>query len=83
MSAVFLTAPKLPEVFCSKIVRTCEPLSVNGASEPEKLHCLDMMQINEAIKATELQPLTQQPKTAWSSRGQQTVSNARRLVNYF
>ena len=58
MSAVFLTAPKLPEVFCNKTVRPCEPVSVNCPSEPEKLHCLDIIQINEAIEATKLQPLT-------------------------
>ena len=34
-------------------------LSVNCPSEPEKLHCLDIIQINEAIEATKLQPLTQ------------------------
>ena len=68
MSAAFLTAPKLPEVFCDKTVRPCEPVSVNCPSEPEKLHCLDIIQINEAIEATKLQPLTK------DSRGQQTVS---------
>ena len=59
MSAAFLTAPKLPEVFCDKTVRRpCEPVSVNCLSEPEKLHCLDTIQINEGIEATKLQPLT-------------------------
>ena len=54
----FLTAPKLPEVFCDKTVRPCEPVSVNYLSEPEKLQCLDIIEINEAIEATKLQPLT-------------------------
>ena len=59
MSAAFLTAPKLPEAFCDKTVRPCEPVSVNCPFEPEKLHCLDIIQINEAIaEATQLQPLT-------------------------
>ena len=58
MSAAFLTAPKLPEVFCDRNVRPCEPVSVNCLSEPEKLHCLAIIQINEAFKATKLQPLT-------------------------
>ena len=61
MSAAFLTAPKLPEAFCDKTVRPCEPVSVNCLSEPEKLHCLDIIQINEAIEATKLQPLTNIP----------------------
>ena len=39
-------------------MRPCEPVSVNCPSEPEKLHCLDIIQINEAIEATKLQPLT-------------------------
>ena len=69
MSAAFLTAPKLPEVFCDRNVRPCEPVSVNCPSEPEKLRCLDIIQINEAFEATKLQP-----NTAWSSRGQQMVS---------
>ncbi len=55
-----LTAPKLPDVFRDKTVRPCEPESVNFPSEPEKLHCLDITQINEAIEATKLQPLTRQ-----------------------
>ena len=55
MSTAFLTAPKRPEVFCDKTVRPCEHVSANCPSEPEKLHCLD---INEAIEATKLQPLT-------------------------
>ena len=58
MSRAFLTAPKLPEVFYDKTVRHCEPVSVNCPSEPEKLHCLDIIRINEAIEATKLQPLT-------------------------
>ena len=58
MSAAFLTARKLPEVFSDKTVRSREPVSVNCPSEPEKLHCLDIIQINEAIEATKLQPLT-------------------------
>ena len=58
MSAAFLTAPKLPEAFCDKTVRPCEPVSVNCPSEPEKLHRLDIIQINEAIEATRLTPLT-------------------------
>ena len=37
----FLTAPKLPEVFCDRNVRPCEPVSVSCPSEPEKLHCLN------------------------------------------
>ena len=70
MSAAFLTAPKLPDVFCDKTVRPCEsPVSVNCPYEPEKLHCgLDTTQINEAIEATNLQPLSQ------DSMEQQTVS---------
>ena len=43
-------------------------MSVNCPSEPEKLHCLDTTQINEAIEATKLQPLSQ------DSMEQQTVS---------
>ena len=58
VSADFLTAPKLPDVFRDKTVRPCEPESVNFPSEPEKLHCLDITQINEAIEATKLQPLS-------------------------
>ena len=58
MSATFLTAPKLPEVFCDRNVRPCEPVFVNCPSEPEKLHCLDIIQINEAFESTKLQPLT-------------------------
>ena len=58
VSAAFLTAPpKLPEVFCDRNVRPCEPVS-NCPSEPEKLHCLDIIQTNEAFEATKLQPLT-------------------------
>ena len=44
--------------FCDKTVRPCEPVSVNCPSEPEKLHCLDIIQTNEDIDATKLQPLT-------------------------
>ena len=33
-------------------------MSVNCPSEPEKIHCLDITQINEAIEATKLQPGT-------------------------
>ena len=62
MSAAFLTAPKLPEVFCDKTVPPCEPVTVNCPSEPEKLRCLDIIQINEAIEATKLQPLTKDSK---------------------
>ena len=58
MSAAVLTAPKLPEVFCDKTMRLCEPVSAHYPSEPEKLYCLDIIQINEAIEATKLQPLT-------------------------
>ena len=68
VSAAFLSAPKLPDVFCDKTVRPCEPVSVNCPSEPEKLHCLDITQINEAIEATKLQPLSQ------DSTEQHTVS---------
>ena len=52
VSAAFLTTPKLPDVFCDKTVRPCEPVSVNCPSEPEKLDCLDTTQINEAIEIT-------------------------------
>ena len=64
VSAAFLTAPKLPDVFCDKTV----PVSVNFPSQHEKLHRLDKTQINEAVEATELQPLSQ------DSMKQQTVS---------
>ena len=57
VSAAFLTTPKLPEAFCYKTVRPCEPVSVNCPTEPEKLHCSDRVQINKAIKATKLQAL--------------------------
>ena len=40
MSAAFLATPKLPDVFCDKTVRPCEPVSVNYPSEPEKLRPL-------------------------------------------
>ena len=46
----------------------CEPVSVNCPSEHEELHHLDITQINEAIEATKLQPLSQ------DSMEQQTVS---------
>ena len=62
--AAFLTAPKLPDVFCDDTVRPCEPVSVNCPSEPEKLDCLDITQ----IEATKFQPLSQ------DSMEQQTVS---------
>ena len=64
----FFAAPKLPDVFCDKTVRPCEPVSVNCPYEPEKLHCLDTTRINEAIEATKLQPLSQ------DSLEQQTAS---------
>ena len=35
----------------------CEP--VNCPSEPEQLQCLDSSSINEALEATDLQPLLQ------------------------
>ena len=72
VSAAFLTAPKLPDVFCDKTVRL-EAVYVNCPSEPEKLHCLDITQTNEAIEVTKLQPLSQ------VSMKQQTVSNACKL----
>ena len=59
LSAAFLTAPKLADVFCDKTVRPCEPVSVKCPSEPEKLDCFNITQINEAIEATKLQPLSQ------------------------
>ena len=43
-------------------------MSVSCPSEPEKLHRLDITQINEAIEAAKLQPLSQ------DSMEQQTVS---------
>ena len=49
-------------------MRPCEPVSVNCPSEPEKLHRFDITQINEAVEATKLQPLSQ------DSTEQQTVS---------
>ena len=67
VSVAFLTAQKLPDVFCDKTVRPCEPVSVNCLSEPEKLHCLDITQINQAIEVTKLKPLFQ------DSMEQQTV----------
>ena len=67
VSAAFLTAPKLPDVFCDKTVRPCKPMSVNCPSELKKRHCLDITQINEAIEATKLKPLSQ------DSMKQQTV----------
>ena len=72
MFAAFLTAPKLPGVFCNRNVRPCEPVSVNCPFEPEKLHCLDIIQINQAFEATKLQPLTKDSME--QPRGQQTVS---------
>ena len=74
-SAAFLTAPKVPDVFCDKTVRPCEPVSVNCPSEPEKLHCLDITQINEAIEATNFQPLSQ------DSIEQQTVTKEARKLS--
>ena len=53
MSAAFLTAPKLPEVFCDKTVRPCEPVFRTWET-----HFLDIIQVNETIEATKLQPLT-------------------------
>ena len=41
---------------------------MNCSSEPEKPHCLDITQVNEAIEATKLQSLPQ------DSMEQQTVS---------
>ena len=38
--AAFLADPRLPDVFCDKTVRPCEPVSVNCPSEPEKLRPL-------------------------------------------
>ena len=35
-------------------------ISTHCPSEPEKLHCLDIIQVNEAIEATKLQPLTKE-----------------------
>ena len=43
-------------------LRHCELVSVNCPSEPEKLRCLDIIQINEAIEATKLQLLSQDVK---------------------
>ena len=57
MSAAFLTAPKLLEVFCDKTVRLCEPafrVSFN-------LFVLSLIKLNtnyETIEATKLQLLT-------------------------
>ena len=75
-SAAFLTAPKVPDFFCDKTVRPCEPVSVNCPSEPEKLHCLDITQINEAIEATNFQPLSQ------DSIEQQTVTKEARKLSW-
>ena len=58
--AVTSTAPKPPDVACEKTVlgvRTREP--VKCPSEPEQLQCLDSSSINEALEATDLQPLSQ------------------------
>ena len=76
VSAAFLTAPKVPDVvFCDKTVRSCEPVSVNCPPEHEKLHCLDITQINEAIEATNFQPLSQ------DSIEQQTVTKEARKLS--
>ena len=50
-------------------MRPSEPVPVNCPSEPKKLHRLDITQINEAIEATKLHPLSQD-----SIMEQQTVS---------
>ena len=56
--AAVLAAPKLPESFAMKL-RPCEPVSVNCLSELRNSdHCLDITQINEAMEATKLQPLS-------------------------
>ena len=69
MSAAFLTVPKLPDVFCDKTVRPCEPVSVNCLPNlRNSTDSLDVTQINETIEATKLQPLSQ------DSMEQQTVS---------
>ena len=53
VSAAFSISSKLADGFCDKTVRTREPVSVTDCpSEPEKLHCLDVTQIKEAIEAT-------------------------------
>ena len=49
--------------------------TVNCPSEPEKLHCLDITQINEAIEATNFQPLSQ------DSIEQQTVTKEARKLS--
>ena len=46
-------------------LRPCEPVSVNCLSELRNSdHCLDITQINEAMEATKLQPLSQGPHGA-------------------
>ena len=58
--AVTSTAPKPPDVACEKTVlgvRTREP--VNCPSKTEQLQCLNSSSINEALEATDLQPLSQ------------------------
>ena len=57
--AVTSTGPKPSDVACKTVncVRTCE--LVNCASEPVQLQCLDISAINEALEATDLQPLSQ------------------------
>ena len=68
VSAASSTAPKLADYFCDETVRPRDTVSFNCPSVPEKLQCLDITQINEAIEATKLQPLSQ------DSMEQQTVS---------
>ena len=80
MSAAFLTAPELPEVFCDRNVWPCEPLSINCPSKPENLHCFNIIQINEAFEATKLQPATHQRQHEAPEVSRRW---ARRLVNYF
>ena len=57
MSAAFLTAQKLPEVFCDKTVRPCEPVFWVSFN----LFVLSLIKLNtnyETIEATKLQLLT-------------------------
>ena len=56
-------------------MQPCEPVSVNCPSKPEKLHCLDITQINEAIVPTNFQPLSQ------DSIEQQTVTKEARTLS--
>ena len=58
--AVTLTSPKPSDIACEKTVncvQTCELL--NCASGPVQLQCLDISALNEALEATDLQPLSQ------------------------